>query len=542
MKRREHLQVELTSLEQLLVRITAREQRIAPMDSPSAADDAVLESSKGTCVGANEVNPLLTQDVRSDLTLHQQTPLKDAVAGSDIGATDTVASEGRKAQMRGKLKQKNAIPIYAFQTQQPSQSTPQPGAALPTAASGAPPSFSDWSKMFETTASPAAGRVATSPTIAAADGIGTAKGSTVTPKGWNVVNRAPIAEIEQLPPVSLRSVFEEQSKQQQSVSISTIAPGGRTVLSPPATVGVKKQSIDNHHMREGVAPSPHPKKSNGSSAAAAVTPKAVPTIGKDCHHPGPQTLLSKTPTSATKATLTAAVTTVAPRAMGDVDAQGDTRATAQFALGDFLRPKTKSAMKLQPPITATAAPEQGKQKCAWGTAATDSKKCSIAESTDAAAVPKQMSTTSTASSGKAQFVCFSDIQKEEEQARLNSNMLELQGNNNPWFIQRRPRADSMEKLFQQQTEEKLASQRAEKEKRRVEEAARVQRKTHAQQKQKQQQSPKPPKQKLQKKQQQPQPQEQEQQQEQHQNHKQKQKARKSKVGDPKGTDASTIND
>ena len=50
---------------------------------------------------------------------------------------------------------------------------------------------------------------------------------------------------------------------------------------------------------------------------------------------------------------------------------------------------------------------------------------------------------------------LSEIQVEEEVARLQSNLISLKGNYNPWYQERRKRADSIEAVIRSQAEEKI---------------------------------------------------------------------------------------
>ena len=49
---------------------------------------------------------------------------------------------------------------------------------------------------------------------------------------------------------------------------------------------------------------------------------------------------------------------------------------------------------------------------------------------------------------------FSEIQRSEEAARQASNMTALKGNSNPWYVERRPRGDSLEEVVRQQQRER----------------------------------------------------------------------------------------
>lgn len=50
-------------------------------------------------------------------------------------------------------------------------------------------------------------------------------------------------------------------------------------------------------------------------------------------------------------------------------------------------------------------------------------------------------------------VSFRDIQAEEELARQRSNITVLNGNEIPWMIERRPRAESLDRVMVQQAEQ-----------------------------------------------------------------------------------------
>ena len=56
---------------------------------------------------------------------------------------------------------------------------------------------------------------------------------------------------------------------------------------------------------------------------------------------------------------------------------------------------------------------------------------------------------------KSKTKTFNEIQYEEERARLESNLHSLKGNDNPWYQERRKRADSIEAVIRSQAEEKL---------------------------------------------------------------------------------------
>ena len=56
---------------------------------------------------------------------------------------------------------------------------------------------------------------------------------------------------------------------------------------------------------------------------------------------------------------------------------------------------------------------------------------------------------------KSKMKTFNEIQVEEEVARLESNLHSLKGNDNPWYQERRKRADSIEAVIRSQAEEKI---------------------------------------------------------------------------------------
>ena len=69
----------------------------------------------------------------------------------------------------------------------------------------------------------------------------------------------------------------------------------------------------------------------------------------------------------------------------------------------------------------------------------------------------------TNSSLKIKAKTFSEIQIEEETARLESNIHSLKGNDNPWYQERRKRADSIEEVIRSQAEEKIQEEENRKE-------------------------------------------------------------------------------
>ena len=63
--------------------------------------------------------------------------------------------------------------------------------------------------------------------------------------------------------------------------------------------------------------------------------------------------------------------------------------------------------------------------------------------------------TTTCTKIKLKIKTFNEIQVEEEVARLESNIHSLKGNHNPWYQERRKRADSIEAVIRSQAEEKI---------------------------------------------------------------------------------------
>ena len=63
--------------------------------------------------------------------------------------------------------------------------------------------------------------------------------------------------------------------------------------------------------------------------------------------------------------------------------------------------------------------------------------------------------TTTCTKIESKIKTFNEIQVEEEVARLESNIHSLKGNHNPWYQERRKRADSIEAVIRSQAEEKI---------------------------------------------------------------------------------------
>jgi hypothetical protein len=163
-------------------------------------------------------------------------------------------------------------------------------------------------------------------------------------------------------------------------SISSITPSGRTVLSPQPAVPVAAQL--NAVVRPPVSP--------------YVTPVKAPINAiRETAKESPQT---------------------------DVQARGR-------SLFDFMPAAVKGT-----PVPAPPAPTA---KPGWTT-------------------PTAVHTPTTPAklSGSKPSTTFSDIQRAEEEARRASNMEQLRGNTNPWYVERRPRAESIGEVARQQLREK----------------------------------------------------------------------------------------
>jgi hypothetical protein len=91
---------------------------------------------------------------------------------------------------------------------------------------------------------------------------------------------------------------------------------------------------------------------------------------------------------------------------------------------------------------------QSKPSCPWLSPSITSPQAKTHPS-DPVDTPVQSSAT------KVKQKTLSEIQVEEEAARLQSNLMSLKGNNNPWYQERRKRADSIEAVIRSQAEEKI---------------------------------------------------------------------------------------
>lgn len=55
-------------------------------------------------------------------------------------------------------------------------------------------------------------------------------------------------------------------------------------------------------------------------------------------------------------------------------------------------------------------------------------------------------------------VNFHELQRAEEAARQRSNITSLQGNSIPWYVERRPRAESLEHVIRQQARDRAVEE------------------------------------------------------------------------------------
>ena len=204
------------------------------------------------------------------------------------------------------------------------------------------------------------------------------------------------------------------------ISISHIGLQGRTVLSP--------------------SPSKARNQSSSFPSSTAKTPIHTPTSQL------------KVPTSIQS---NEGVKTM-NRDQSSVEQQPVQCGSYSLSLADLLVTPTKKTNKqkreaaLSVPATdkvTTPEPLENKQKpsCPWLSP-------SIASPQEKTQYNDQIDTPT---SMKVKQKTLSEIQVEEEAARLQSNLISLKGNNNPWYQERRKRADSIEAVIRSQAEEKI---------------------------------------------------------------------------------------
>ena len=207
------------------------------------------------------------------------------------------------------------------------------------------------------------------------------------------------------------------------ISISHIGLQGRTVLSPPPSKG-------NNH-------------SSSFSSVAVKTP---------IHAPSSQLKVPLSIQSNESVKIT-------NRDQSIVEQQPVQGASYSLSLADLLITPTKRTNKqkreaaLAVPGTdkiITPEPLESKHKpsCPWLSP-------SIASPQEKTQSNDQIDTPTSNTSIKVKQKTLSEIQVEEEAARLQSNLISLKGNNNPWYQERRKRADSIEAVIRSQAEEKI---------------------------------------------------------------------------------------
>ena len=130
------------------------------------------------------------------------------------------------------------------------------------------------------------------------------------------------------------------------------------------------------------------------------------------------------------------------------------RYTGEISLADLLiSPKKRSNSKKNNDIMAASidnAPSSSRNasSCPWL-----SSPVLIASKNEKIVQENDINTT--CAKIKSKMKTFNEIQVEEEVARLESNLHSLKGNDNPWYQERRKRADSIEAVIRSQAEEKI---------------------------------------------------------------------------------------
>ena len=207
------------------------------------------------------------------------------------------------------------------------------------------------------------------------------------------------------------------------ISISHIGLQGRTVLSPPLS------KVSNH--------------SSSFPSSVAKTPIQTPSL---------QFKLSTSIQSNEGVK-------IMNRDQSNVEQQPVQGGSYSLSLADLLITPTKKTNKQKREAAqsvpasdkiTTPEPPESKQKpsCPWLSPSTASPQ-EKTQSND------QIDTPTSNTSMKVKQKTLSEIQVEEEAARLQSNLISLKGNNNPWYQERRKRADSIEAVIRSQAEEKI---------------------------------------------------------------------------------------
>ena len=205
------------------------------------------------------------------------------------------------------------------------------------------------------------------------------------------------------------------------ISISHIGSQGRTVLSPPLSkAGSSSGSL-------GLAQSP----GYMSSPPLKLPMSVQPNEGDKAFN----------------------------RDQGSVEKQPVQGASYSLSLADLMITPNKRSNKQKrdsvPSVsTSEKAPAsepseiQSKPSCPWLSPSITTPQAKTHPS-DPVDTPVQSTAT------KVKQKTLSEIQVEEEAARLQSNLMSLKGNNNPWYQERRKRADSIEAVIRSQAEEKI---------------------------------------------------------------------------------------
>lgn len=188
-------------------------------------------------------------------------------------------------------------------------------------------------------------------------------------------------------------------------TVSSATPTGRTVLSPPAPSPV-------------LAPAPL------QAAAAPAKVPAVPSSSQSAR-PAAVSRLSALPSGGSQSAKSSAPASPFTTPSKPINGPG----IADLSAGSL--PRTRNLLDFLPSKKgATVAEPVAISKPGW------------------TASPPVTSTQS------AVKLSLSDIQRAEEEARRASNMEKLAGNSNPWYVERRPRAESLGEVARQQQREK----------------------------------------------------------------------------------------
>jgi len=358
-------------MEQYLVRLQVREQR-EPQESSASVPEELPDEKQQVAMGFEKSSLL------DEITTMQ--PVKANNSNEKVNKLTPAAKSAEKSKTiwDKKKKKKNDV----IQLNEPTNDTILKASETFTN-DGAIPSFLQWNTMVQ--------------------GNGNkARSASVTNHG----------EVEENDNDDSDNIGWQTSHSNQKISLSSMLPNGRTVLSPA-----------NAPSRP---PAPAP-------ASNVILP--------------PRNLATSEPYPL----LPPPVTTSSPPSNKPIG-----RIT--FDLSDFLTAKTPPAKQQQPtPVLFTTTPSPA-AKSGWGTSSSSNTTTIAAKPSSSSSSPPLMSPAapvpaSTVKVNKpksAQKLSFAEIQAQEELARQQSNMMQLKGNEIPWHVDRKPRGASLETLMQQE--------------------------------------------------------------------------------------------